>query len=281
MLNHSIVPCPICGEAAMLAYVHPEANIHRCPKCTHVFSDVASIRASEHYSPEYYEEAHRNWFAHPNVRLFCWIESQLPKSVQSVVDIGCGRGQFLDFLHRNRPHLRLVGVDLSSNADREGIQFVCGNALDLELGSFDAVVSLATIEHIADVTSFAARLFSLCKPGGMAIVMTLDNDSLLYRVARAARRLGMPIAFNRLYSAHHLHHFTMSSLADLLARSGFHVVNTLQHSVPVQAIDVPVKNPMARPLFLAAAAMLLALGDAMGRSYLQTVVAIRPAMADA
>lgn len=264
----------------MLAYFHPEANIHRCPECTHVFSDVGSIRASEQYSPEYYEKAHRNWFAHPNIRLFSWIESQLPKSAQSVVDIGCGRGQFLDFMHRNRPHLRLVGVDLSSNPDREGIQFVCGNAMDLELGSFDAVVSLATVEHIADVTSFAARVFSLCKPGGMVIVMTLDNDSLLYRVARVARRLGMPMAFNRLYSAHHLHHFTTSSLADLFVRSGFHVVNRLRHSVPVQAIDVPVKNPIARPLFLAAAAMLLALGDAVGRSYLQTIVAIRPAMAD-
>jgi 2-polyprenyl-3-methyl-5-hydroxy-6-metoxy-1,4-benzoquinol methylase len=280
VLDHSIIPCPICGEAAMLAYFHPEANIHRCPKCTHVFSDVASIRASEHYSAEYYEEAHRNWFAHPNVRLFGWIESQLPKSAQSVVDIGCGRGQFLDFMHHIRPNLRLVGVDLSSNADREGIQFVRGNALDLELGTFDAVVSLATIEHVADVTSFAARLFSLCKPGGVVIVMTLDNDSLLYRVARVARRLGVPIAFNRLYSAHHLHHFTTSSLAGLFTRNGFHVVNRLHHSVPLQAIDVPVKNPIARWLFLAAAAMLLVLGDAMDRSYLQTIVATRPAVAD-
>jgi 2-polyprenyl-3-methyl-5-hydroxy-6-metoxy-1,4-benzoquinol methylase len=273
--DHSTVPCPICGEAATLAYSHPEANIHRCPKCTHVFSDVASIRAPEEYSAEYFEKVHRNWFAHPNIRLFGWIESQLPKSARSVVDVGCGQGQFLDFLHRNRPNLRLVGVDLSSNPDREGIQFVRGNALDLDLGTFDAVVSLATIEHIADVTSFAARVYSLCKPGGMVIVMTVDNGSLLYRVARVARRLGVPIAFNRLYSAHHLNHFTTRSLADLFARSGFHVVNTLHHSVPLQAIDVPVKNPIARPLFLAAAAMLLALGDAMGQSYLQTIVAIR------
>jgi hypothetical protein len=114
----------------------------------------------------------------------------------------------------------------------------------------------------------------------MVIVMTLDNDSLLYRVARVARRLGVPIAFNRLYSAHHLHHFTTSSLAGLFTRNGFHVVNRLHHSVPLQAIDVPVKNPIARWLFLAAAAMLLVLGDAMDRSYLQTIVATRPAVAD-
>lgn len=280
MLTHSTVPCPICGEAASFAYAHPEADIHRCPRCTHVFSDPASIRGSEQYSAEYYEEAHRNWFAHPNIRLFSWIESHLPKTIQSLVDIGCGRGQFLEFLHRRRPSLRLVGVDLSNNPEREGIEFHWGNALDLELGSFDAVVSLATIEHVRNATSFAARLFTLCKPGGMVVVMTLDDGSLLYRVARVARLLGMPIAFNRLYSAHHLHHFTKNSLTHLFARSGLHVRKTLRHSMPVQAIDVPVKNPFLRPFFLTAAASLLALGDMTGRSYLQTLVAIRSAASD-
>lgn len=231
----------------------------------------------EKYSASYYEEAHRNWFAHPNIRLFRWIERQLPETVRSVIDIGCGRGQFLDFLHAQRPELRLVGVDLSSNADRNGIEFHCGSALDLELGTFDAVVSLATIEHVADVNSFAARLYSLCKPGGMVFVMTLDDASILYRIARLARRFGMPVAFDRLYSAHHFHHFTHKSLAQLLERNGLKIRRTLRHSVPTRAIDVPIQNVIFRPLFLGAAAALLAAGDLTGWSYLQTIVAVRPA----
>lgn len=228
------------------------------------------------YSADYYEEAHRNWFAHPNFRLFRWIERQLPGNIESLVDVGCGRGHFLEFLHHQRPHLRLVGVDLSSNSSRKGIEFHCGDILDLELGDFDAVVSLATIEHVADVASFAARLYTLCKPGGMVVVMTLDDGSVLYRAARVARRFGMPIAFNRLYSVHHLHHFTMNSLAQLLGGNGLPIARTLHHSIPIQAVDVPIKNIFVRHLFLGAAAVLLALGDVTGRSYLQTVVAIRP-----
>jgi 2-polyprenyl-3-methyl-5-hydroxy-6-metoxy-1,4-benzoquinol methylase len=156
----------------------------------------------EQYSPEYYEAAHRNWFANPNFALFKWIESQIPSTAISVVDVGCGRGQFLDYLRQKRPNLRLVGVDLSENLDHDGIEFHCGNVLELELGTFDAVVSLATIEHVPDVTAFTERLYDLCNPGGIAFVMTLDDGSLLYRVSRAAWRFGISVGFNRLYSAH-------------------------------------------------------------------------------
>jgi 2-polyprenyl-3-methyl-5-hydroxy-6-metoxy-1,4-benzoquinol methylase len=231
----------------------------------------------EKYSEDYYEEAHRNWFAHPNMQLFRWIEGQLPKTMRSLVDIGCGRGQFLDFLRGQRPDILLVGVDLSSNADRNGIAFHCGSALELDLGKFDAVVSLATIEHVADANGFAARLYSLCSPGGVVFVMTLDDSSLLYRIARVARQFGMPLAFDRLYSAHHFHHFTHKSLSLLLELNGLKIRQTLRHSVPVRAIDVPIQNFVFRPLVLAAAATLLAAGDLTGWSYLQTIVAVRPA----
>ena len=275
MLTNLSVACPVCGEAAPFVYAHSEANIHRCLNCTHAFSDPASIKGMEKYSENYYDEVHRNWFANPNIPLFQWVESRLPKTIRSLVDVGCGRGQFLDFLRSQRPDVRLVGVDLSTNNDRNGIEFHSGNVLELELGKFDAVVSFATIEHIAEANEFVARLHSLCNPGGMVFVMTLDESGLLYQAARLARRFGISIAFDRLYSAHHLHHFTHKSLTHLLERNGLQVQQTLHHSIPVRAIDVPAQN-FLRPVFIAAAATLLALGDVTGRSYLQTIVSVRP-----
>jgi 2-polyprenyl-3-methyl-5-hydroxy-6-metoxy-1,4-benzoquinol methylase len=272
----STVACPVCGAAAPFAYDHPEARVHRCPRCTHAFSDPASISVAESYSPEYYEVAHRNWFEHPNTRLFQWIERQLPSTVTSVIDAGCGRGQFLDHLHRQRPRLRLVGVDLSLNENRDGIEFYRGDAAKLQLGTFDAVVSLATIEHVVDVGEFAEQIRALCKPGGLAFVMTLDDGGLLYRTARLGRRLRVPVAFNRLYSAHHLHHFTARSLAHLLEKKGLRVRRTLHHNVPLRALDMPPVSPLVRPLFVAAVASLFAAGSLTHRSFLQTVVVERP-----
>ena len=106
------IACPVCGAQAVYAYKHPEARIFRCSNCTHAFSDPDSVHGLESYSADYYEQAHRNWFANPNFRLFEWIERQIPSQARSVIDIGCGRGQFLDYLRAKRPEIRLVGVDL-------------------------------------------------------------------------------------------------------------------------------------------------------------------------
>ena len=241
VLTKLTVACPVCGEAAPHVYAHPEARIHRRPRCTHAFGHPASIAGLERYSADCYE-THRNWFAYPNTRLFRWSERQLPNTVQSLVDVGCGRGQFLSYLHHQRPTLRLVGVDLSNNVDRDGIEFHTSDVLELELGKFDAVVSLATIEHVADTIAFVKRLHSLCKPGGSVMVMTLDDGSLSYGVARLVHLLGISTAFSRLYSAHHLHHFTSKSLAQLLERNGLTVQKKLSHSVPLRAIDVPADH---------------------------------------
>lgn len=266
--------CPVCGATAPLTYRHPEARIHRCPQCTHAFTDPSSVTGFEQYSSDYYNEEHRNWFTNPDLRLFDWIEKQLPSNARSVIDVGCGRGDFLAFLRKRRPNLRLAGVDLSTNKNSDGIEFYTGDVLNIDLGTFDAVVSLATIEHVSEVTEFAKRLRSLCNPAGVVVVMTLDDNSLLYWTARFVNRLGMPTAFNRLYSAHHLNHFTGKSLAQLLERNGLRVKQRRGHSPPFRAIDVPARSLVLRSLFIAAAATLATFGNLIGRSYLQTLVTI-------
>jgi SAM-dependent methyltransferase len=76
-------------------------------------------------------------------------------------------------------------IDLSANKSSANIEFIQGDVLSAALDrQFSIVVSLATIEHIPNVRSFTRRLRSLAKPNGLAIVMTLNDDSLLYWTAR-------------------------------------------------------------------------------------------------
>ena len=273
--RETMLPCPVCGALAAFAYTHPDCRIYRCDGCTHAFTDPASVTNAQHYSPEYFDELHKNWFAHPNVRLFQWIANQIPQNARSVIDVGCGRGHFLDFLRKVRPNLSLVGVDLSNNSDRDGIKFFCGDVLDLELGQFDFVVTMGTIEHVADLARFTDSLCSLCGPHGTVCVMTLDENSLLYRLARIARKLGVPVAFNQLYDVHHLNHFTRRSLAELLSRSKLQVRRRLAHNAPIRAIDVPVRNPLLRQVLIAAVGLTFFTGTLLRCSYLQSVLARR------
>ena len=276
LYNDRRVSCPVCGANATVAYLHPDAAIYRCGGCTHVFSDPRSIQKHETYSTEYYEEAHRNWFQHPNVRLFRWIADQIPPQTRSVIDIGCGKGHFLRFLHSVRPALKLVGVDLSRNDAETGIEYYQGEISDVPITEkFDVVVSLAVIEHVADVSEFAKRLATLCRPEGQVLIMTLDNDSMLYRVARLMNNLAFRTAFNRLYSTHHLHHFTERSLRSLLESAGISVRKVHRTNAPLRAVDVPTSDKLVRQLMWAGVAAIFLLGSVTRSAYLQTMVGTR------
>ena len=178
----------------------------------HRFSRIKLGVSAEPYDPEHFQKTHRNWFTHPDLVLFEQIARRAEREPEprSLIDVGCGNSNLLRYLPgRLGPKTTLAGIDLSANKSSEyQMQGVLSASLDRQ---FSIVVSLATIEHIPDVRSFTRRLRSLTKPNGLAIVMTLNDDSLLYRTARLLNRVGIRIAFDRLYSRHHLHHFSRSS----------------------------------------------------------------------
>ena len=49
--------CVICGAKATWMAKHPEADLYRCPVCTHCFSDPDSVEP-ERYAPDYFDDAH-------------------------------------------------------------------------------------------------------------------------------------------------------------------------------------------------------------------------------
>lgn len=272
--------CAICGSPAEFAYRHPEADIWRCTGCTHAFTRQGTLRVQEDYGQQYYDTDHKNWFEHPDIALFNWIDRSIPASAKNLIDIGCGRGDFLRHIRRSRPDMALVGIDLSSNAPTAEFDYIQGDIMETALDQrFDAVVSLAAIEHMKAPLPFAQRLRELCAPDGKVIVMTINEASLLYRMARMARRLGVPILFNRLYSAHHLHHFSIRSLQQLLVEAGFEIESIHQHNTPLRAVDLPPSVDRFRPMALAVLAVIFALSKATSMCLSQTIVA-RPRATD-
>jgi 2-polyprenyl-3-methyl-5-hydroxy-6-metoxy-1,4-benzoquinol methylase len=265
--------CPICQSATRLMAKHPDADIYRCNSCTHAFSDIASMPKQEEYGADYFDDAHRRWFEHPNTQLFDRVASFIPQG-GSVLDVGCGRGDFLRHVRKTRPDAKLAGIDFSPNQD-DAIRFLQGDVLTLDLGErFDVVVSLSVIEHVPDCVAFARRMGELTKPGGSTIVNTPNEASVLYGLGRAGRAMGVPLAFNRLYSRHHLHHFTPKSLRTLLESHGLTVSEHIMHNAPVKAMDLPVKNPIADAVLRAGVWAIFAAGSVTSKTYLQTVVCI-------
>src|SRR5689334_8370266 len=104
--------CPICRSSSISDLPsHPDVVLRRCRACTHVFTDLSAMRSFENYEEDYFDDEHSRWFDHPNTALFDRIGRLIPRQA-SVLDVGCGRGDFLRHLARTRPDLQLTGIDL-------------------------------------------------------------------------------------------------------------------------------------------------------------------------
>lgn len=273
--------CPVCGSVSRPGDFHPQVDLYRCTRCTHRFSILKPGVEIEPYNADYFEQTHKNWFANPNFGLFERIARLIDKEAapRTVIDVGCGKGDLLRYLAgRPATEAALTGVDLIANEPSSKVRFIEGDALAVDLGEqFSVVVTMNTIEHVAGAHAFAQRIKSLTRPGGLAIIQTPNDASLLYVAARIAKHLGVALPFNRIYDRHHLHHFTPASLARLLESEGLTRVDQIMHNVPIAAIDIPVSSAAAEAALRIGVQTLFWLGALTGRTYSQTAVYRRPA----
>jgi 2-polyprenyl-3-methyl-5-hydroxy-6-metoxy-1,4-benzoquinol methylase len=268
------IECPICGGMAFVTHNHPDAHIYQCPQCTHRFSELKP-NVSEPYAPEYFEETHSNYFSHPNLWLYDLIARLIEREPEprSLIDVGCGTGSLLQFLKARVQSVELTGIDVAAPPLPPGIEFIQGDVVSLELHrQFSIVVTLAAIEHIADCRGFARRLKSLAKPGALVVVMTLNEDSTLYAAARLLHKLGFQLPFNRLYSSHHIHHFSEASLRALLVSEGLSVEKAISYNPKLAAVDIPAPNRAVNLALRAAVGGLFVLGSIANRCYLQVLI---------
>jgi SAM-dependent methyltransferase len=276
-MEHLLVSlrCPVCSTISSVERRTSEVDLWRCPSCDHCFSNVDSISSLEKYSSEYYEVTHRNWFENPNIALFetiCQFIIQ-NKPNASLIDLGCGNGNFLKYLHKKNRSLSLTGIDIAQNRAAKGITFLQGDALVADFDSqYDVVVSLAVIEHVTDIQKFVNRLYSLCAPQGFVIIMTLNERSILYGVARLLYNLGYKTPCERLYSKHHLNHFNVSSLKKLVETNRLSVIKIFLHNVPLSAVDLTASSHTAATILRAGVWSTFMIGSLIGRTYLQTII---------
>ena len=275
VLETSSAPdCPICHTGSKFEAGFSDVHLYRCPVCDHCFTDLARIRTLEQYGPEYFATDHKNWFDNPNLNLFRRIRETIAKEKQdaSVLDVGCGNGDFLKYLRRVEPGLALTGIDLAPCRPVEGIQFIQGNVETYAFPQhFDAVVSLAVIEHMPDVRRFSHSLVELCKTGGLVVTTTLNDRSVLYEAARLLNRIEYTGPFERLYSKHHLNHFNTRSLRRLFDTSGLSTVGLLRHDIPMAAVDFEASSVVLQKLLRIGVWGTFLLGRISGRTYLQTL----------
>lgn len=267
--------CPVCGHASKFESGFSDVIIYRCSGCSHCFSDEARITNLELYQEDYYEEKHKNWFNTPNMYLFKNIYKVLDqyKSVNSVLDVGCGKGHFLKYVYLKNPNIELVGIDKGQASNSNNVEIIDCDIFEYEpMRKFDAVVSLAVIEHVADPNMFIQKLKSLCNKHGIIVIMTVNENSIVFAISKIMNKMALTYPFERLYDRHHLNHFTDKSLAKLLEKNELHVIKTIKHGVPWKSVDFENKTLISYVLFKVGLCACFIISSLTGKYHLQTII---------
>jgi SAM-dependent methyltransferase len=154
-----------------------------------------------------------------------------------VLDMGCGRGFYLNFTRYLEPAADVVGIELdpvvleTARAHVPGCSVAAGSVYRLPFapGSFDKIMFTEVIEHIPDDAAAMSELFRVLRPGGdLAVTTPNANYPLLWdpinKVLEATGR--SPIHTGPLAGiwANHVRLYTPESVARLAVDAGFEVV---------------------------------------------------------
>lgn len=119
------------------------------------------------------------WYVGRRRIVFDWLRRIAPPAAHPrILDIGCGTGFNIEQLQSMGYH-RVVGLDLSSEAigfcrSRQLRSVVQGDATRAPFKdrSFDVILALDLIEHVADDVTAIRGLSSILAPGGSLVIFT-------------------------------------------------------------------------------------------------------------
>jgi 2-polyprenyl-3-methyl-5-hydroxy-6-metoxy-1,4-benzoquinol methylase len=223
--------CPACSSSVIAKFAELRSIEHsRCKECGFVFANPVppgSVTAEFYNSAAYnnyrrLEEArqeHDRYFslsAYTDQRsLASWLMTT--SKAASVLDFGCGTGNFLALLRDEYAVPVVEGLELNEDSVQ-----IARRSYGLELATaperlrqrhYDAAVLLEVIEHISDVKSIVRQLAEYVRVGGYLLVTTPSVDGFV------ARR--MPSQCSHYTAPSHVSLFTKRSMCHLLASSGF------------------------------------------------------------
>jgi SAM-dependent methyltransferase len=156
--------------------------------------------------------------------IFALLRDQLPNGPLLVAEIGAATGQVLrEFAEAAGKDVRTAGCEYASayvEAGRSvGTDMRRGGPETLQdLAPFDVVILSHVVEHLPDLTA------------GLADVRALGDEATLFFVEVPGlltidRKREYAFRFDRYLTAAHTFHFTLRTLTETMARSGFRLIS--------------------------------------------------------
>ena len=132
-------------------------------------------------------------------------------NAETVLDIGCAKGDWLNYIHGEWPKAELHGVDAFSDGLKWAeIEYHKAQLHESALPEsyFDLITAWAVIEHVHTPSAYFNKISQLLKPGGKFVFLVTNSESIY---GRYAYKEDIP---------RHLFHFNARSLDGYATRHG-------------------------------------------------------------
>lgn len=189
-----VVECVNCG----LVYVNPRPAA----------DDVA-----RYYPPGYHDGRDDAKHVERYALQYSYIELY---TFDKVLDIGCARGDWLDYIIQQKPGLELHGVDaFSDSVNYDSIKFQNSllNDATLESNYFELVTAWAVLEHVHNPTVYFEVISRVLKKGGKFVFLVTNSESCYGKYAYCE---DIP---------RHLYHFSEKTVTKYAQKFALNVIN--------------------------------------------------------
>ncbi len=206
-------------------------NVVGCEECGFRYLDPLppSFRQVSRYPANYYTQSARresgllSYFL--SIRYFLrwrrlrrWVSPQ----AKSILEIGCGDGEFLDYLSRRVSNdVNLTGVDayLSSRKRTARVHWQTQSIDEAILPEgTDVIILYDTLEHLPEIAKTLRRLERTLSPNGVLVGTIPVWDTFWHRL--------FPKHWHGLSVPRHLSFFEKKNLERVLGDAGFTLVDT-------------------------------------------------------
>ncbi len=227
-----VTACPIgCTAPTELSnYVLPEGALRRCTGCGQLMSAVdekrywdtmATFNAPGFNKPSAHEVARRWSVAKRRLDTVSTLRGA-PNKEARWVDIGCSRGQFVEFAARAGYAAEGVepAADIAEAARSAGLNVRTGLLVEQHYpdASFDGASLFEVVEHLREPLPLLREVHRTLKPGGMLLVST--GNAVSWTVAAIGARWDY---FHIEKDGGHISFFSPQSISLMAERAGFRV----------------------------------------------------------
>lgn len=224
--------CPVCENTSHSLIRRGKTNLLHCANCdVHFLEQQPSKQSLDAYYASSYAMSSSEVLASEHRRLFrlpeqLWLISELEKhglnSGDTILDIGCDKGYFLDQCRRFG--FKVKGVEPSQQAREYCTSIGLNISSDIsqiqEL--FDAITLWHVLEHFTDPRSVLDKAHSLLNSNGLLFIRVPDFSSCWSRLLRQYWIWFQP--------HNHYVHYSQQSLKKLVESQGFDIIQCISRN---------------------------------------------------